>query len=179
VGATDLVLRMAEAGTVLPGLALDNPVQAIGAVSRDITGQGRVRLANGREASALDIQREYLARATDFTGTRGADVISGRVLRLWGRALDAIAAGNLETIAREIDWVIKYQLIDRYRAEHDLPLSAPEVAQADLAYHDVHRGRGLYYLLQRSGAVDRTARDIDIFEAKTVPPAPGRYRQAG
>jgi hypothetical protein len=33
--------------------------------------------------------------------------------------------------------------------------------------------------LQRSGAVDRTARDIDIFEAKTVPPAPGRYRQAG
>jgi Asp/Glu/hydantoin racemase len=30
-----------------------------------------------------------------------------------------------------------------------------------------------------SGAVERTARDIDIFEAKTVPPAPGRYRQAG
>jgi hypothetical protein len=38
---------------------------------------------------------------------------------------------------------------------------------------------GLYYRLQRSGAVERTARDIDIFEAKTVPPAPGRYRQAG
>jgi hypothetical protein len=33
--------------------------------------------------------------------------------------------------------------------------------------------------LQRSGAVERTARDIDIFEAKTVPPTPGRYRQAG
>ena len=39
--------------------------------------------------------------------------------------------------------------------------------------------RGLYYRLQRSGAVERTARDIDIFEAKTVPPAPGRHRQAG
>jgi proteasome accessory factor A len=38
---------------------------------------------------------------------------------------------------------------------------------------------GLYYQLQRSGAVERTARDIDIFEAKTVPPALGRYRQAG
>jgi proteasome accessory factor A len=43
----------------------------------------------------------------------------------------------------------------------------------------VHRGRGLYYQVQRSGAVDRTARDIDIFEAKTVPPAPGRHREAG
>ena len=35
---------------------------------------------------------------------------------------------------------------------------------------DVHRGRGLYYLLQRAGAVERAARDIDIFEAKSVPP---------
>ena len=33
--------------------------------------------------------------------------------------------------------------------------------------------------LQRSGVVERTARDIDIFEAKTIPPAPNRYRQAG
>ena len=38
-GATDLVLRMAEAGTVLPGLTLDNALQAIGEVSRDITGR--------------------------------------------------------------------------------------------------------------------------------------------
>jgi proteasome accessory factor A len=129
------------------------------------------------QISALDIQREYLARARDFTGERGAD--SMRVLGLWQRALDAIGAGSLDAIAREIDWVIKYQLIERYRAAHDLPLSAPQVAQADLAYHDINRSRGLYYQLQRGGAVERTARDIDIFEAKTVPPSPGRYRQTG
>ncbi len=73
----------------------------------------------------------------------------------------------------------KYQPIGQYRARHDLPPAAPQVAQADLAYHDIHRGRGLYYQLQRSNKVDRTARDIDIFEAKTTPPVPGRYRQAG
>jgi proteasome accessory factor A len=177
--ATDLVLRMAEAATVMPDLTLDNPVQAIGEVSRDLTGRSRVRLADGRQMSALDIQREYLAKARDFTGKRGADAVSRRVLGMWERVLDAIGTGNLDTIAREIDWVIKYQLIERYRATHDLPLSAPQVAQAGLAYHDVYRGRGLYYQLQRSDAVDRTARDIDIFEAKTVPPVPGHYRQAG
>jgi proteasome accessory factor A len=139
----------------------------------------RLPLADGRQMNALDIQREYLARAKDFTDKRGADAVSGRVLGLWERALDAIGTGNLSTIAREIDWVIKYQLIEQYRAAHDLPLSAPQVAQADLAYHDIHRGRGLYYQMQRSGKVDRTARDIDIFEAKTVPPVPGSYRQAG
>jgi proteasome accessory factor A len=170
-GATDLVLRMAEAGAAPPALTLASPVQAIGEVSGDITGRSPLRLADGRQASALDIQREYLARATDFTGERGADTGSARVLGLWQRTLDAIGAGNLDAIAREIDWVIKYQLIDRYRAARDLPLSAPQVAQADLAYHDINRSRGLYYQLQRDGAVERTARDIDIFEAKTVPPS--------
>jgi hypothetical protein len=47
------------------------------------------------------------------------------------------------------------------------------------AYHDIHRSHGLYYQAQRSGAVERTARDIDTFEAKTRKPGPVRYRQAG
>jgi len=178
-GATDLVLRMAAAGAVLPDLALASPVQAIGEVSRDLTGRSRLLLANGRQLSALDIQREYLDKAKNFTEVRGTDPIGTRLLGLWERALDAIGAGNLDAIAREIDWVIKYQLIERYRAAHGLSLSAPRVAQADLAYHDIRRGRGLYYQLERDGEVDRTTRDIDIFEAKTVPPSPGRYRQAG
>jgi proteasome accessory factor A len=178
-GTTGLVLRMAEAATVMPDLTLDDPLQAIGEVSRDITGRSRVQLAGGREMSALDIQREYLAQARDFTDTRGADALTSRVLGAWERALDAIGAGNPGAIAREIDWAIKHQLIEQYRARHDLPLSAPQVAQADLAYHDIDRRRGWYYQLQRSGQVDRTARDIDIFEAKTTPPVPGRYRQAG
>jgi len=179
VGATDLVLRMTEAGIVMPDLTLDNPVRALGEVGRDITGRSRVRLARGREMSALDIQHEYLAKAKDFTDRHGADAVGGRVLEMWERALDAIGTGNLDAIARQIDWVIKYQLIEQYRASNELPLSAPQVAKADLAYHDIRRDRGLYYRLQRSGAVDRTARDSDIIEAKTVPPAPGRYRQAG
>jgi len=179
LGATDLVLRMIEAGTVMPDLILDNPVRAIGEVSVDVTGRSPVRLADGREMSALDIQREYLAGAKDFADRNGVDAVSGRVLGMWERVLDAVETGNLDAIAREIDWVTKYQLIERYRAAHALPLSSPEIAQLDLAYHDVNRHRGGYYLLLRTGAVERAVRDIDIFEAKTVPPAPGRYRQAG
>jgi proteasome accessory factor A len=174
VGSTDLVLRMIEAGTVMRDLTLDNPLRAIREVSHDITGQRQLRLANGREMSALDIQREYLLKARDFTDKNGADPVSKRVLEMWQRTVDSIETRNLDLIAREIDWVIKYQLIERYQARHDLPLSSPPIAQLDLAYHDVHRGRGLYYLLQRSDAVERIVRDIDIFEAKSVPPILGR-----
>ena len=172
-GATGLVLRMAEAGTAAPVVSLDQPVRALGEVSRDITGRSLLRLAGGQTVTALGVQREYLAQATDFAARGGGDAASARVLRLWQRAVDAIEAGHLDGIAREIDWAVKYRLIEQYRAAGGLPLSAPEVAQADLAYHDISRRHGLYYQLQRDGAVARTARDIDIFEAKTVPP-PGR-----
>ena len=178
VGSTDLMLRMIEADAAPRDMTLDNPIRAIREVSHDITGRSRVRLANGREMSALEIQYEYLnqARATE---SHGLDAISRRVLAMWERALGGIEAGNLDKIAREIDWVTKFQLIQRYRARHDLPLSAPRVAQLDLAYHDVRRGRGLYYLLQRDGAVDRVARDLDILQAKSVPPQTTRARLRG
>ncbi|MBO0814615.1 MAG: Pup--protein ligase [Actinobacteria bacterium] len=179
VGATDLVLRMVEAGVVLRDMTLDNPIRAIREVSHDMTGRSRVRLANGREMSALEIQWEYLNQAKQFTDSSGLDPVSKRVLEMWERALFAIEDGDLDRIAREVDWVTKYQLIERYRARHGLPLSAPRIAQLDLAYHDVHRGRGLYYLLQRGGAVDRVTTDLKVFEAKSVPPQTTRARLRG
>ena len=179
VGSTDLVLRMIEAGIVLRDMTLDNPIRAIREVSHDMTGRSPIRLANGREMSALEIQYEYLARAREFTSENGLNATSEQVLDRWERALSAIETGNLDKIAREIDWVTKYQLIERYQARYDLPLSSPRIAQLDLAYHDVRRGRGLYYLLLRRGALDRVTTDLDIFEAKSVPPQTTRARLRG
>ena len=179
VGTADLVLRMIEAGTVMRDLSLENPIRAIREISHDITGRRKVKLSNGREASALEIQKEYYGKAVDFIARRGADATVQRVLDLWGRTLQAVESGDLSLVDREIDWVTKYQLIERYRAKHDLPLSSPRVAQLDLAYHDVHRGRGLYYLLEKKGAVERATTDLAVFEAKSVPPQTTRARLRG
>ena len=180
VGATDLVLRMVEAGVVLRDLTLENPIRAIREVSHDMTGRRRVRLANGRDASALDIQGEYLGKARDFAAKRGLDDgIVKQVLDLWERTLDAVSSDDLDAVDQEIDWVIKYKLIERYRAKHQIPLSSPRIAQLDLAYHDINRHRGLYYLLERRGAAERVARDLDVFEAKSVPPQTTRARLRG
>jgi proteasome accessory factor A len=179
VGATDLVLRMIEAGIVMRDLTLENPIRAIREVSHDLTGQKKVKLANGRDASALEIQREYYNKAVDFVSRRGGDEVVKRVLDLWGRTLTAIDTGDLALVDREIDWVIKHQLIERYRDKHDLALSSPRVAQLDLAYHDVNRNRGLYYLLERRGMLERAATDLRIFEAKSVPPQTTRARLRG
>ncbi|MEX0168155.1 Pup--protein ligase [Streptomyces sp. LMG1-1-1.1] len=180
VGATDLVLRMIEAGTVMRDLTLENPIRAIREVSHDITGQRKVRLASGREASALEVQREYYDKAVDFVDRRG--IRSGtvaQVLELWGRTLDAIESEQLDRIETEIDWVMKHRLIERYRAKHNMTMSNPRVAQIDLAYHDIHRRRGLYYLLQKNGQAARICNDMKIFEGKSVPPQTTRARLRG
>lgn len=180
VGATDLVLRMIEAGTVMRDLTLENPIRAIREVSHDITGQRKVRLASGREASALEVQQEYYEKAVDFCERRG--IRTGtveRVLELWGRTLDAIREEDLDRVSTEIDWVMKYQLIERYRAKNNITMSHPRVAQIDLAYHDIHRRRGLYYLLEKKGQAARVCNDLKIFEGKSVPPQTTRARLRG
>jgi proteasome accessory factor A len=180
VGATDLVLKMIEAGTVLRDLTLENPIRAIREVSHDLTGNRQVRLANGREASALDIQEEYFTKASEFADAKGLRTGTiAQVLDLWGRTLEAIRAQDFSKVEREIDWVIKYQLIERYREKHGMNMSHPRVAQIDLAYHDIHRKRGLFYLLQNRGQAERTTNDLKIFEAKSVPPQTTRARLRG
>src|SRR5690242_12219756 len=112
VGATHLVLRMIEAGVVVRDLTLENPIRAIREMSHDMTGRKTVRLSNGRELSALQIQSEYLERAQAFADREGLeDPIHKQVLDLWERTLRAVGSGDLSLVDTEIDWVIKHKLI--------------------------------------------------------------------
>ncbi|MDI2027272.1 Pup--protein ligase [Saccharopolyspora sp. TS4A08] len=179
VGAANLVLEMIEQGVQFRDFSLDNPIRAIREISHDLTGRRTVRLAGGREASALDIQREYHSRAVDHVARRGSDPMSERILDLWGRALDAIEHEDYSLIDREVDWAIKLRLLERYRSKHGLELSSPRIAQLDLAYHDIRRGRGLFDMLQRKDLVDRATEDGEIEAAKDTPPQSTRAKLRG
>ncbi|MDQ6716204.1 MAG: Pup--protein ligase [Actinomycetota bacterium] len=180
VGSADLVLRMIEAGVVMRDMALENPIRAIREVSHDLTGRRTVKLANGRELSALQIQSEYYERAMAFVEREGLSApIQKQVLDLWGRTLTAVGSGDLSDIDTEIDWVMKYRLISRYAEKHDLTLADPRVLQLDLAYHDINRRRGLFYLLQRRGLAARVCTDLETFQAKVRPPQTTRAKLRG
>jgi proteasome accessory factor A len=180
VASTDLVIRLIESGAGVRDLGLENPIRAIREISHDPTGRRRVKLLNGREASALELQDAYLGRVRDLVDREGwDDPVTVRTLDLWERALKAVESGDLSLVEREIDWVIKYRLIERYTARHGLSLSSPRVAQLDLAYHDIHRQRGLYYLLATRGSLTRETTDLESFEAKSVPPATTRAKLRG
>ncbi|MCU1453491.1 MAG: pafA [Acidimicrobiales bacterium] len=179
VGATSLLLRMLEEpNVVLRDMTLENPIRAIREISHDITCTRRVRLANGREVSALDIQNEYLSRAIRYAETHGLSPEEKMALDLWECTLTAIEKDPL-SLDRECDWVIKHHLIEAYRERHGLALTDPRIALMDLQYHDVNRERGLFYRMQARGFVDRLCTDEEVDLAVDQPPQTTRARLRG
>ena len=179
VGSTSIVLRMLEdPATVLRDLTLENPIRAIREISHDITCRRTVRLANGREMSALDLQAEYLQRALKFRDRQGLSPQEDRALDMWEHCLKGLESDPL-SLHRECDWVAKYRLIEAYRDRHQLPLNSAPVSLLDLQYHDVDRRRGLYYRLQRHDQVDRICDDAAIVSAMSTPPQTTRARLRG
>jgi proteasome accessory factor A len=180
VASTDLLLRLIEAGAPVRDLTLENPIRAIREISHDMTGRHPVALANGRTVTAVDIQEEYLARVSDFVGSEmGPSPEVKTVLDLWERALRALRTGDLSLIDRELDWAIKYRMIERYRAKHGIELADVRIQRLDLAYHDISRTEGLYNLLAARGLVERVTTDLDVFEATSRPPQTTRARLRG
>jgi proteasome accessory factor A len=170
---------MVEANTVMRDLSLENPIRAIREISHDTTCTRTVKLANGRELSALELQTEYYEKTARFIERRGADDTSIQLLEEWGEALDALRDDKPERLVRKVDWVTKRVMIERYMAKHDLPLGSPRIALLDLAYHDVNRDRGLFYLLERAGAVDRVVTDDAVETAMRQPPQTTRAKLRG
>jgi len=178
VGATVALLQMLEDEVVFRDLTLENPIRAIREISHDITCRRRVRLANGRELSALDIQWEYLERVMRYARISGVAPEIERAISMWEHLLTGLEKDPM-TLHGEVDWVAKRHLMDRYILKHDLPLSSPRLALIDLNYHDVNRKRGLFYKMQDAGLMDRIVTDDAINEAMVRPPATTRARLRG
>ena len=179
LGSTACLLRMIEdPAVVLRDMTLENPIRAIREISHDLTCRRTVRLANGREVSALDIQREYLDRAIAYADRHGFPEFEQRALDMWTHCVTALETDPF-SLDREIDWVIKHRLIESYRERHGLALGDAQTQLIDLQYHDVSRGRGLYYKLESRGFVERICNEDDVTHAIDNAPSNTRARLRG
>src|SRR5256886_4941022 len=179
IGITDLVLRMVEENSVMRDLTLENPIRAIREISHDISCRKKVRLANGRELSAIEIQMEYYERTARFIERRGENGLSKRLLVEWRSAPPAPSEGDPERLRAKVVPGDQQQTIEHNRAKNDHPLSHPKEAPMDLTYHHHHRDRGLYYLLERRGQAERAVEEKQIQRAMREPPQTTRARLRG
>jgi len=171
---------------VLRDMTLEYPIRAIREISHDLTCRRKVRLANGREASALEIQSEYLERALRYAERRDLSPLESKALEMWEHCMTGLEKDPF-TLDREIDWVIKHNLVEAFRDRHDLPLTHPRVSLLDLQYHDVNRSRGVFYRMQDRGMVERLPGvpgddehpDAAVARAMDQPPQTTRARLRG
>lgn len=179
IGATSIVLRMLEEDKAAwRDMTLENPIRAIREISHDVTCKRRVRLANGRELSAIDIQSEYFERALKFAKRRGLAPLEQKALDMWAHVMVGLEKDPL-SLDREVDWVIKHNLLEAYREKNQIPFTHPRIALMDLAYHDVNRKRSLYSLMEQRGLVERMTDDAAIEDAMVNPPQTTRARLRG
>jgi proteasome accessory factor A len=96
----------------------------------------------------------------------------------WQYVLDCLN-DDPDRLDREIDWVIKRRMVNSYIERSNATWNDPRVFMLDLQYHDLRLNRGLYYLLERKGLVERVLDDEEIIKAKTEPPPDTRARMRG
>jgi proteasome accessory factor A len=180
VGTTAIVLEMIEDDFLPPTFSLRNPVRAIKDISRDLTCREPVPLNNGKKLSALELQKEYLDLAHRYYSTRPLSPAAADILQKWEFVLTKLEEEPLQ-LHRHIDWVTKMHLLKAYGERSKLPpeASGDRMLMLDLQFHDIRREKGLYYLLERKGHVERMATDAEIDKATVDPPQNTRAKMRG
>jgi len=171
VGTTALVLALIEDdafGDV--DLTLANPVKAIRQVSFDPTLAATVELADGRSITAMSLQWELLGVARKYGEDRGLaclgdEAVGQEVLRRWEEVLQGLET-DPATVARQVDWAAKLQLLEGYRERHSLDWDDHRLAAVDLQYHDLRPERSLFARLDTEHLVDQA----QVVSAVTEPP---------
>jgi proteasome accessory factor A len=178
VGTAAMVLSMIEDGYTVSGMELDDPVKAIREIARDTTLKKKVKLEDGREMTALEIQRVYLERAMEYLGFVEEDPVATELVHRWRSVLDRLEEDPMQ-LCREVDWVIKKRLMLEYMEKKGCGWEDPRVTLMDLQYHDVKKTRGLYYLMEKRDLVEKLVPEDAIQQAMSTPPQTTRAKVRG
>jgi proteasome accessory factor A len=172
VGVMQIILAMLEAGSVRTSIVLDDPVEAVWQWSHDPTLHRRVRLADGRNLTAVEVQLLFLEEAQRFVAGGGcADIVpdAPQILQLWTNTLCELRARDFAALSRRVDWVLKLQILQRARQQRpNLTWSSAELKHLDLMYGSLEDG--LYWNLERSGLVNTLVTNEEIEHFRREPP---------
>jgi len=171
VGTTALVLAMIEDDvSTSRSLSLADPVTAMHEVALDRTFTRPLSMADGSTATALAIQWELFSLARKYADDEGLDCLGDegvgeQVLARWEQVLHGLETDPM-SLARQLDWVAKLQLIEAYRDRHGLDWGDQRLAALDLQYHDLRPAKSLFARLDTERLVD----EASVAAAVTEPP---------
>ncbi|MFN3254459.1 MAG: depupylase/deamidase Dop [Ilumatobacter sp.] len=173
VGTTAIVLAMIEDDELGDDWTLGNPVTAIRQVSHDPSLQRTIMLADGRRATALEVQWGLFERARKYEQSHGLECVDAEVgadlMQRWEHVLTGLES-DPDSVRTWVDWVAKRRLVEGFAARHDLPANSPKLKAIDLQYHDMRVER---CLALRAG-LDTIVDPVEAHAAMTTPPTTTR-----
>jgi Pup amidohydrolase len=169
VGATALVLKMIEDEFLNDDFTLAEPIRAMRVVSHDPSCRATVELADGRRLTAVELQWEYLRLTRKYAQDNDPDESTTDVLDRWEGVLEGLET-DPTSLSDQLDWVAKWSVLNAYRERDSLEWDHPKLKLIDVQYHDVQRGKGVYYKLARSGKMQRLVSDAEVEFAIDHPP---------
>jgi len=95
----------------------------------------------------------------------GDESVGEEVLNRWEAVLHGLE-GDPMSLARQLDWVAKLQLIEAYRDRHGLDWDDHRLAALDLQYHDLRPSRSLFARMDS----ERLISEESVAAAVTEPP---------
>lgn len=169
LGTASLVLMALEDQELGDPVLLADPVGAITEISHDTTLKHRVKLADGSQATALELQRHYFDIAERYVASHDLAPAYKQVIGEW-RSLLADIEDGYEAVADRLDWAAKMAMIEGYRRRDSLEWDDPKLALVDLQFHDVDPDRGLYHRLIRAQRMRRLFSDAEVLRASQHAP---------
>ena len=134
----------------------------------------------GGAYTAAELQQIYLDLVVDTFEETGTTPTAAdqEILTLWQSVLDRMRA-DLFSVASDVEWVGKYQLIKRQKERAGLEWNDPRLAAIDLQWADLRPSHGLVYRLAAAGMVTRLVSDEEVERAADVAPTNTRAHVRG
>ena len=148
-----------------------DPVEETWAVSHDLSLTHRLETASG-PLTALQIQKEILLAIDGALEKRGgAEEASAALLADWQQILDSLATDRAQA-ARKVEWVGKFQLLERMRQRLGCQWDHPKLQALDLQWAALEPG--IFESLCAAGMVEQLLSEAEVSQAVSQAPSGGR-----
>lgn len=171
-GATQIVVQMIAQEFINSSLLLEDPLEAVQLWSHDVTLRSTAPLLAGGNVTAIELQLRIVELARRFIEQGRCEVPDApEILDLWQDTLLKLGANDWAALAPRLDWVRKWMLITQAMRQHPhLTWASPELKMLDHLWASLNPAQGLYWAMDRAGAVEYIVTEREIAQAVVEPP---------
>jgi Pup amidohydrolase len=173
VGVLQIILAMLERERVPVQWLLEDPVRTVIGWSHDPTLQATAPLIKGSRCTAVEMQLEICAAAAAFVAEGGCDGLvphAREILALWQDTLELLRKRDFNALSSRLDWVLKWRLLQQATQGRNLAWDSAQIRHLDQIYASLDPDEGLFWKIERSGAVQRCVTEEHIRQRMAAPP---------